>query len=288
MTLRLLALLLLLALPAAAQETTSGDWRSTLTPLTPGSSTVALEGEGVYRFAWSGFKAAEAMLRFSHPSPERRRLDIEAATLGTARRLWRFDVTYFSTVDARTLLPERVRQLERYRKKTVAIASEFTPSKAYRTKGPLKKNDAFWKDRSANHEKLETFTGTQAKRFRYPDLLDAHSALLFLRTQPLENGSRLRFVIFQDSTYLATVTVIRREALILEGKRYSAIRLDLSLQWLDEKLILQPHRRFKKATGWLSDDEKRLLLKVESELFIGSISAELTRWDDAKAAPPKF
>ena len=49
-----------------------------------------------------------------------------------------------------------------------------------------------------------------------------------------------------------------------------AIKADLKLTAVKGDFTLKPHSKFKRATAWLSDDQDRLLLKVEAEVFVGS------------------
>jgi hypothetical protein len=38
---------------------------------------------------------------------------------------------------------------------------------------------------------------------------------------------------------------------------------------------LKPHKLFKSGRGWLSDDDKRVPLRIEVDIFIGYVFAEL-------------
>jgi len=48
------------------------------------------------------------------------------------------------------------------------------------------------------------------------------------------------------------------------------------LQGITKALTLEPHKKFKEAFAWMSDDRDRLLLKIKAEIFVGSVWAELT------------
>ena len=58
---------------------------------------------------------------------------------------------------------------------------------------------------------------------------------------------------------------------------YNAIRVELSLQSINDKLELQAHKKFKHAVGWISDDEDRLPLKLAAEVFVGRVWTELDK-----------
>jgi hypothetical protein len=51
-----------------------------------------------------------------------------------------------------------------------------------------------------------------------------------------------------------------------------------------KKLELEPHRKFRHATIWISDDENRIPLRIEAQIFVGTVFAELqaVRFDQDK------
>ena len=66
-----------------------------------------------------------------------------------------------------------------------------------------------------------------------------------------------------------------REKISVHSGTYSAIKMDLQLSKISKDLELQPHKKFRKATIWLSDDADRLPLRIEAQIFVGTIFAEL-------------
>jgi hypothetical protein len=50
---------------------------------------------------------------------------------------------------------------------------------------------------------------------------------------------------------------------------------------------LEPHRKFKRASAWLSDDRDRLILKVQADIAVGSVWTELQTVEFAPAPPKK-
>jgi len=114
------------------------------------------------------------------------------------------------------------------------------------------------------------------KDFNLENLYDLHSAFLYLRSQPLRDHSVYRVTVYPaNSAYVATLTVVGREHLRVRAGSYNAIKLDLKLQRVSKKNELEPHRKFKRATIWISDDNDRLLLRIESQIFVGTVTAEL-------------
>ena len=88
------------------------------------------------------------------------------------------------------------------------------------------------------------------RHFPYPGMFDMHSALLYLRSLPLTDGDEKTFPVMASNTpYLVTVKVLDHERI----------------------------KSFKSARAWISDDTDRLLLKVETEVFVGSVNLELEK-----------
>ena len=56
---------------------------------------------------------------------------------------------------------------------------------------------------------------------------------------------------------------------------YPAIQLDLQLNKIGKKRELGPHKKFRRASIWVSDDSDRLLLRVQASIFVGKVFAEL-------------
>ena len=97
-----------------------------------------------------------------------------------------------------------------------------------------------------------------------------------MRSQPLRDRSVYRVVVYPaTNAYLATVTVIGREKISVRAGTYNAIKLDLQLKRINKRFELEPHRKFRRATIWVSDDPERLLLRIEAQVFVGTVFAEL-------------
>ena len=114
------------------------------------------------------------------------------------------------------------------------------------------------------------------KQFKLPNLFDLHSALLYMRSQSLRQGTVHRIVVFPaTSAYLATITVTGREKVSVPAGTFNAIKLDLQLSKIGKKGDLEPHRKFRRGTIWISDDPDRMLLRIYAQIFVGTVFAEL-------------
>ena len=225
-----------------------------------------------YGFGWSGFPGATADVRLSKKSGDRLQLDGAIHTIGLVRSLWKFDATYTSIEDASSLRPREVKQIENVRNKKTITSLSFDSNGVT----------------SAETETPGKNTGPKIRRFDCPNLFDLHSALLYLRSQSLQDRSVQRIVVYPaTSAYLATVTVLGREHLTGPTGTYNAIKLDLQLNKIAKNRELEPHRKFRRATVWLSDDSDRLLLKIHAQIFVGTVFAELqsVEFNDPKSRP---
>jgi hypothetical protein len=251
----LLSLTALLLASAPAQ-----DWQEGLTR-NPGTFAPLRPLKATYEFGWGGFKAARAEVDFSRTNGGQYQLTVKGASIGAARALWKMDSTSRSIVRPKTLLPVELVQSEVYSDETRKTTVVFGPEGAARTRETKPADEGSGK----------------TKRFKFAPLHDLHSALLFVRSQPLEQGDVVRFVAYPAAdAYLAEVQVLGRETVKVAGRSWPAIKLGFKLQKVDKKLKLAPHKKFKKAAAWVSDDSDRLLLKIESEVMIGKVWTELT------------
>ena len=239
--------------PAAAS------WEASLSKQPPGDFPPLRPLRASYVFGWSGFTAATADVQFARPTPERCHIQGKGHTTGLARALWRYDVSYQAIADSRTIRPIEAHQTDIYR------AKKITTNLAFNANG-------------VRRSRVETPSSGQGKPkdFNFPNLFDLQTALLYLRSQPLPDRSSYRVVVYPATdAYVATATVLGREKTSVRAGNYNAIKIDLQLKRVGKNLELQPHRKFRRATIWVSDDQDRMILRIEAQVFIGTVFAEL-------------
>ena len=244
------------------------NWEATLSRDPAGNFPELRPLRASYRFGWSGLTAATGDVHFTKPSESKFQLDGTGRTIGLVRALWKLDVNYQAAANADTLRPIETQQIENYRSKKIATHLTFT-------------NNGVTRARTEDKGAAEAKT----RQFNFPDLFDLFSAMLYLRSQPLKDHSVYRVVAYPaTNAYLATVTVIGREKISVHAGSYSAIKLDLQLKRIGKHRELEPHRKFRRATIWVSDDTERLLLRIEAQVFVGTVFAELqsVRFDSPK------
>ena len=237
----------------------AANWEATLTRDPPGNFPELRPLHASYRFGWSGFTAATGDVHFTKPSPNRFELDGTGRTIGFVRALWKLDVNYKAVASSGILRPIETRQTENYRSKKIVTHLTFA-------------NYGVTRARTEGKGAGETKT----KQFNLPNLYDLFSAMLYLRSQPLKEHAVYRVVAYPaTNAYLATVTVLGREKISVHAGSYNAIKLDLQLKRIGKKGELEPHRKFRRGTIWVSDDPERLLLRIEAQVFVGTVFAEL-------------
>ena len=235
------------------------NWEATLSKDPIGSFPELRPLRASYRFGWSGLTAATGDVHFTKPSENRFQLDGTGRTIGFVRALWKFDVSYQAIASAETLRPIETRQIENYRSKKIVTHLAFT-------------NNGVTRTRTEGKGVAEAKT----RQFNFPNLFDLFSAMLYLRSQPLKERAVYRVVAYPaTNAYLATVTVVGREKISVHAGNYSAIKLDLQLKRIGKQRQLEPHRKFRRGTIWVSDDAERLLLRIEAQVFVGTVFAEL-------------
>jgi hypothetical protein len=235
------------------------NWEATLSKDPAGNFPELRPLRASYRFGWSGLTAATGDVHFTKPSENKFQLDGTGRTIGFVRALWKLDVSYQAIANPETLRPIEAQQIETYRSKKIVTHLTFA-------------------NNGVTRARTEGKGGADAKtrQFNFPNLFDLLSAMLYLRSQPLKDRSVYRVVAYPaTNAYLATVTVVGREKISMHAGSYSAIKLDLQLKRIGKHRQLEPHRKFRRATIWVSDDAERLLLRIEAQVFVGTVFAEV-------------
>jgi hypothetical protein len=247
----------------------AADWQATLSKEPRGNFPELRPLRASYRFGWSGVTAATGEVHFTKPSNDKFELEGTGRTVGFVRALWKLDATYRAFANSQTLAPIETLQTESYRSKKIATHLTFTNSGVTRLRT----------------EGEGAAAKTTTRDFTLPNLFDLHSAALYLRSQSLKQGSVYRVAIYAATNpYLATVTVTGREKISVRAGSYNAIKLNLQLKHIGKHLELQPHKKFRGATVWVSDDAERLILRIDAQIFVGTVFAELqsVRFDNPK------
>lgn len=233
------------------------EWEPTLTKTAPGAECDWPDFEAVYTMGWSGVPAARVEVKSAHKGTEIQ-LDASGATVGLARTLWKLDFTHSSRADATSLWPIAMKQEEIYRKETKRLAIAYARDKSVRT------NEEVPGD------------GPKTRTVKYADLRDMHSALLYLRSRAFAEGDVTQILVLPgNAPSLAAITYKGKEEIQVMGEKRMALRFDLGLKKINKLGVIEEQAKFRRASAWFSDDRDRIPLRIEGEVFIGVVFAEL-------------
>ena len=248
--------------PAKGPPPAAAAWLPRVSPDTPGPFPPPRSFESCYGITWADVEAAHADIRcVSNEGDNTIRTTVKTATVGGARLLYKLDGTGVSVADRRSLRPVRLDQTDDHNGKRSVSHVLFTPEGAIRT------SDAARGAKPGRPRRLD-----------YPGVMDIHSALLHIRSLPLAAGDEKTFIVMSaTSPYLATVKVLGRNRVKVKAGDFPAIECAVSLQKIDKTGKLEDYKSLKDAHAWIGDDADRVVLKVETQIFIGSVNMELEK-----------
>lgn len=229
----------------------------------------------VYRLRWNRVEGARAEVSF-RPGPGAGEVQtrVDAQTEGWARTLFQMDARHLSVARLDGLRSVRTEHVESRLKRREVYQVTFADN------DPGGMPAAIRSHRKAEPPDAPERPEGKDKRFAYPAMRDMNTTFLFLRSLPLADGDQRTLVVMTaKSPYLLRVRVVGREPVTTAATgRQPAIVLDVGLNKIDSKTgTLKPHKLFKSARVWLGDDADRMLLRVDSQIFIGRVSMELER-----------
>lgn len=111
---------------------------------------------------------------------------------------------------------------------------------------------------------------------------DPISAAFLARSLPMNVGEKIQVDVFNAShRYLITFNIVAKEQIIIGNSYREAFRVVPEIRKLTDTKGLD---KFKSAVLWISTDYRRDVLKLESSVWIGSVTAELKQFvaDDGK------
>lgn len=228
----------------------------------PGAFPFPPNSHLTYRFGWSGITAAEADVRLMSEG-NMVKTKANGGTTGWARTLFRLDLDHECLSHRSTLLPTRVVQDEKYASEDVKTTIEFTSKATTSTRDVTPAKDP-----------------PKAKTIEFAPIFSFETAYFWLRSQPLTDGEKEVMVVYaNNAAYLATMQVAGREKIRIGDTERNAIKINLTFKTIDQHLQLKTYRRFKSGRGWISDDNYRIPLRVEADIFIGYVFAELQSFE---------
>ena len=186
-------------------------------------------------------------------------------TTGVAGKLFPYQFSSNSVLHAESIRPVQFEINEEMRSKKSLQRQLFIDKKVV----SLKKTT----NKKTNESREKT------KNFHFEENLshDIFSSLLFVRNLQLKTDDEATLIVTAfDHPFLIKFKVLGREPRVLKRKKYNTIKLDVTMVKINDDLTLKPIDKLKGATVWLIDDQDRLPLELQVDLFIGHISAYLS------------
>jgi hypothetical protein len=228
----------------------------------PGNFPFPPNAHLIYRFGWSGITAAKADVRLTRDG-DLVKTEANGGTVGLARVLFRLDLEHECLSHRSTLLPTHIVQDEKYASQDVKTTIDFNSKAAtsVRDVTPAKEPP-------------------KARTIEFAPIFSFETAYFWLRSQPLIEGEKEVMVVYaNNAAYLATVQVAGREKIRIGDTDRNAIKVNLNFKSIDQHLQLKTYKRFKSGRGWISDDNYRIPLRVEADIFVGYVFAELEKFE---------
>lgn len=214
-----------------------------------------------YRFGWSGLEAARGEVKLSFQPDGASELSGQVSTSGAARVLWSLDALVESECTAAGK-PSSVRQIEHYRggrKKLTEIV--FKPGQFLT-----------WSWSQPGKQRPE-----KPKVVKREDVHSMHSALLALQS--------VDWTVTPEASLLVTPgkAIYRLDAKfmgkkLLKGQfgKSTTYLLEIRLGKLRKDGSIEPHNKVGRIRAWLSNSPERIPLRIEANVFIGYVFAEVT------------
>jgi hypothetical protein len=135
---------------------------------------------------------------------------------------------------------------------------------------------------------------TEHAKFHSPNPLGPISGPLMALSQPFELGHTLVFDVFVgENRYVIALKIQQRERIRTTLGVFNAVRITPTMVYLSNN---QARGQAREVTVWVSDDARRLPLRVQAQAFFGYVIADLVQVADidipesadhsAAAAPP--
>jgi hypothetical protein len=247
-------------------------WESTLMPDVAGPFPEIQPFQAEYRLGWAEIEAARASASISY-NGKNATLVSSGGTTGFARTLYQLDASLDAAADRSSLQTIHSTQLEKYTAYTLSILIEG-------------KNGILTSLRES------TSRGSRPAKWKpvkISPIRDLFAASLFIRSQALAKGDKVRTLVFPGgSPFLVDIESLGPETISIANSPREALRLDIKIQSVNTKKgnALEPHHKFRSGTLWLSNDSTRILLRAEVQVFVGYVFAELAAFHPTPGIAP--
>ena len=214
-------------------------------------------GSYTYKIKWQGMSVAEAHVEVDNSASSQYNVTAKAETEGMVSVFYKMRHKSNSVFDAQSLRPVKFetyqKERRREKKRQVSFNSDGTIRFTSSKNGEVRSKKSF---RSQNQT------------------LDPISAAFFARSLPIKLGTTASFDVFNGKhRYLITCKVDKREKISIAGRMVDAYRVIPTVEKLTDS---EADSRLESAKIWISADSARHVLRIQSKVWVGSVSAELS------------
>jgi hypothetical protein len=151
----------------------------------------------------------------------------------------------------------------------------------------IREGTYFWDEWVSFDYSTNTFTGQKRTREgaiepttgQIPGpVQDIFSALYFVRTLDLKVGQSVEMDVNSRQNWPLIVSVLKTETVKVPAGKFDCILVEPKLR--DKGLFVQKGKSLK---VWISNDKRRIPVKMEAEVFIGNVSVELEEYSGEPA-----
>ncbi|MEW6358092.1 MAG: DUF3108 domain-containing protein [Planctomycetota bacterium] len=269
---RIMLLLSCLSMVCAAQEAQQErpvkvpEYQIQRVPFKPGE-------KATYQFGWNGIPSASGWAKVTTRKWEGKEyylLEVSTRTNPLVELLWKMRDHGWTLVEKDTLLPCR---------------HEF-----YRQENDHRTKHVVLFDREAKvalclREKLDEDKSDKI-RLSFQFGLDPISLSYFLRGFDWKVGDERRVELIEDNDkYLFTMKAIAKERITVAAGTFDALKLEPTIKKLTGR-IRKEGGKIKTAHIWVTDDERRIPIKLKSKVFIGHIYGDLIKLENEEEGKP--
>lgn len=257
-----IALLALLPLFPAAQSIPPDQVRVSTPAYSPSSAFAPLLGLYTYAVTWNGIPAATLELKMARHGDEYE-LNAKAWTSRAIDYLYRLRYQSETVISAKTLAPKRSVSITRANAREKRMEMTFLPDGVIHSQ----EKDKRGKEKSFRFDPAN-FT------------LDPYSAGLLALSLDWKVGDRRLFDAFNGKNrYLITLTALEEAVVTIGGVSRQAMVIRPAVQKLTET---EPDgKKLREARIFVSTGPSREILKIVSEVFVGSVNTTLVSFTPA-------
>jgi Protein of unknown function (DUF3108) len=212
----------------------------------------------VYKASWNGIPVAIAEISTTSQIIDGKKfynVQVEAKTSPVLDLIWKMRDTITSTIEAKALAPTRFTFSQRENRKIIDTEARF--------------------DRATKKWFVHRDERRKVKKYEFdqpPNTIDPITAVYLARSQDLKVGDHLYFNIFGGRyRYLLDLEVERREKIQITSGSVDAFKIVPRIKNLMKQGYAE---RMNEASVWISADERRIPVMLNSKIFVGSIYIE--------------